>query len=345
MTGEPNRDRQREIAQAIRRVHAEIRDTCLANCRQVSMEELARVARQEKEDACFVIDIEVEKRLPELLERELGPVASVAVVFEGQGDGPPLVVPRGVSEDEAEFRAIIDPVDGSRGIAYQVRPAWVLTAVAPNRGLQTTIGNADVAVQTEIPIVNQRESACLSVVRGEPLMAEMVDIDSGVVRPLTLCPSSAESIENGYVGVETYFDGPSVLLSEIEERLIARILGPSSPGSARVWHDTYISSGGVVYSLMCGKLRWAHDFRPLVRRAMEKRGLAMSLTAHPYDLCTAPLLASSLGLHITDPWGAPLDVPMTLDDDVAWVGYANDAIRQQVEPHLQATLREFLDQI
>ena len=340
---ETHREQQREIAQAIRRVHLAIRDTCLENCRQMSMEQLAQVARQEKEDACFNIDLEVEKRLPELLERELGPVASVAVVFEGQGDEPPLVVPHGVPEQRAEFRAIIDPVDGSRGIAYQVRPAWVLTAVAPNRGAQTSIADAEVVVQTEIPIVNQRESACLSVIRGEPLVAEMHNIDSGVVRPLTLNPTSAETIENGYVGVETYFDGPSVLLSEIQERLIAKVLGPGEPGAARVWHDTYISSAGVVYGLLCGKLRWAHDFRPLVRQAMDKRGLAMSLTAHPYDLCTAPLLAASLDVHITDPWGAPLDVPMILDHDVAWIGYANGAIRRQVEPHLQTVLREFMD--
>jgi hypothetical protein len=304
------------------------------------MEQLARVARQEKEDACFNIDLAVEERLPELLERELGSVASVVVVFEGQGDGPPLVVPHGVPQERAEFRAIVDPVDGSRGLAYQVRPAWVLTAVARNRGPETGIRDADVVVQTEIPIVNQRESVSLCVVRGEPLAAKTVDIASRETRALTLFPSAAESIENGYVGVETYFDGPSVLLSDLEERLIARVLGPCRPGSARVWHDTYISSGGVVYGLLCGKLRWAHDFRPLVRRAMERRGLAMSLTAHPYDLCTAPLLASSLGVHISDPWGAPLDAPMTLDDDVAWIGYANQAIRRQVEPHLHDVLRE-----
>ncbi len=132
------------------------------------------------------------------------------------------------------------------------------------------------------------------------------------------------------------------MLAEIEERLVRRILGPGDAGAARVWHDTYISSGGVVFNLLSGRLRWAHDFRPIVRRKMESQGLAMSLTAHPYDLCTAPLLAEALGVHITNPWGGPLDVPMTLHEDVAWVGYANDEIRRQVEPELQAVLREFI---
>jgi hypothetical protein len=34
---------------------------------------------------------------------------------------------------------------------------------------------------------------------------------------------------------------------------------------------------------------------------------------------------------------------MTLDDDVGWIGYANEAIRQQVEPHVRQVLSEFLD--
>jgi fructose-1,6-bisphosphatase/inositol monophosphatase family enzyme len=332
---------RREIARALRRVHAHIRDASLAQCRATSMDELARIAREEQEDACFNVDLQVERLLPELLERELGSIASFAIVFEGQGDGPPLVIPDNVSESSARYRAIIDPIDGSRGIAYQLRSAWILTAVADNHGPATSIREAHVAVKTEIPLVNQRRAAVLSVVRGDAIAAESVDVDTGASQPLNLAPSPATSIENGYVGSENYFDGPSVLLAELEERLIQRVLGVGAAGAARVWHDTYISSGGVVYNLLSGRLRWAHDLRPVVRRRMESQGLAMSLTAHPYDLCTAPLLAAAVGVPITDAWGEPLDVPMTLHDDVAWVGYANDAIRRQVEPELQAVLREF----
>jgi fructose-1,6-bisphosphatase/inositol monophosphatase family enzyme len=332
---------RQEIAAALGRIHAQIREACLEQCRRATMDQMAAVARQEQEDACFEIDVQVEHVLPDLLERELGPIASVAVVFEGQGDGPALVVPRGVSEDAARYRAIIDPIDGSRGLAYQLRSAWILTAVADNRGRATSIRDAHVAVQTEIPLVNQRTGAALSVVRGQPLAAATYDVDTGASQPLSLSPSSATTIENGYVGTENYFDGPSVMLAGIEEALIRRVLGPAAAGAARIWRDTYISSGGVVFNLLSGRLRWAHDFRPLVRHRMEQHGMQMCLVAHPYDLCAAPLLADAAGVQLTDPWGQPLDVPMTLHDDVAWVGYANEAIRRQIEPALQAVLREF----
>ena len=35
---------------------------------------------------------------------------------------------------------------------------------------------------------------------------------------------------------------------------------------------------------------------------------------------------------LTDGYGNPLDAPLDTRTDVAWVGYANAAIRAQVEP-------------
>jgi hypothetical protein len=43
---------------------------------------------------------------------------------------------------------------------------------------------------------------------------------------------------------------------------------------------------------------------------------------------------------VTDVHGGPLDVPLNVDADVAWVGYANASIRTQIEPILQEALHE-----
>ena len=42
---------------------------------------------------------------------------------------------------------------------------------------------------------------------------------------------------------------------------------------------------------------------------------------------------------VTDPSGRPLDAPLTVDADVAWVGYANAKLRAVLEPLLQQELR------
>ena len=43
---------------------------------------------------------------------------------------------------------------------------------------------------------------------------------------------------------------------------------------------------------------------------------------------------------MTDAAGQPLDAPLSVDGDLSWVGYANDEIRREIEPHLQQALRE-----
>ena len=104
------------------------------------------------------------------------------------------------------------------------------------------------------------------------------------------------------------------------------------------FEDQYISTGGQLYELMIGHDRYIADLRPLLRGVLAERGLPQPLCCHPYDLCTI-LIAEELGLAVTDPMGAPLDAPLDLEADVAWVGYANEALRRQVEPALIGALR------
>jgi hypothetical protein len=89
---------------------------------------------------------------------------------------------------------------------------------------------------------------------------------------------------------------------------------------------------------MAGHDRFVADLRPLMEPVLASRGVRLGICCHPYDICTA-LIAAEAGVIVTDVHGRALDVPLTVDADVAWVGYANDDIRRQVEPVLQAALR------
>lgn len=42
---------------------------------------------------------------------------------------------------------------------------------------------------------------------------------------------------------------------------------------------------------------------------------------------------------MVSPDGGPLGVELASDENVAWVGYANGALRRQIEPVLQEALR------
>ena len=61
------------------------------------------------------------------------------------------VFPQGTREEDARIRVIIDPIDGTRGIMYDKRPAWSLAGVAPNKGAATRLSDIEVAVMTELP--------------------------------------------------------------------------------------------------------------------------------------------------------------------------------------------------
>ena len=116
-------------------------------------------------------------------------------------------------------------------------------------------------------------------------------------------------------------------------------LGPPQSGKAQCFEDQYTSTGGQLYELMSGRDRFIADLRPLMDRAMRERGQALSICCHPYDLCTE-LIAREAGVVVVDPAGGPLDAKLDVDPDVAWVGYANREIRQQIEPALHKALQQ-----
>ena len=109
-------------------------------------------------------------------------------------------------------------------------------------------------------------------------------------------------------------------------------------GKAHCFEDQYISTGGQLYELLAGHDRFVADLRPLLERSLAARGLHLGICCHPYDLATE-LTAREMGVIVTDPAGGPLRAPLDVDSDVAWVGYANQAVRDQIEPLLQAALR------
>ena len=80
--------------------------------------------------------------------------------------------PAGGDEASADWWIIVDPIDGTRGLMYQKRSAWMLTGVAPNRGPATSLRDIVLAVQTEIPLVKQHLSDQLWALRGEGAQAQ-----------------------------------------------------------------------------------------------------------------------------------------------------------------------------
>jgi fructose-1,6-bisphosphatase/inositol monophosphatase family enzyme len=323
------------LLEPIRSLHRRVRHAVMQAGEQQTVSGLATVAEEGPGDTIYAID-----RISEaLLEEELGRVAEqvggVLLIAEGLSGG--LALPAGRTDETCHYRVLVDPIDGTRGLMYQKRPAWVLTGVAPNRGPGTCLSDIEMAVQTELPLAKQYLADELWALRGQGAWAERTNLLTGERSSLVLSPSRCSTIEHGFATVCRFFPGVREELAAIDEEVVRALLGAPPPGKARCFEDQYASTGGELYELLAGHDRFIADLRPLMARVARARGLPLGLCCHPYDLCTA-LIAEELGVVLSDPWGRALEVPMLLDADVAWVGYANQELAERIQPILRAAL-------
>jgi fructose-1,6-bisphosphatase/inositol monophosphatase family enzyme len=324
------------LLEPLRKLHDDIRDAVVASSERWRAAELSQVSREESSDTIYAIDVVSEDVLLGFFD-ELSAQYSFVLIAEGLGGGQ-IVYPRGASEAEAAFRIIVDPIDGTRGLMYQKRSAWILTGVAPNRGQATSLRDITLAIQTEIPLVKQHLSDQLWASRGQGAKAQRYNRVTGELLPLQLRPSTASTIEHGFAMISRFFPGVRDELAAIDEEIVREALGPVKHGKAHCFEDQYISSGGQLYELMAGHDRFVADLRPLMEPLMASRGQPLGICCHPYDLCTT-LIAEEYGVIVTDLAGNPLDAPLNVTTDVGWAGYANKKIQEQIEPQLQAALK------
>ncbi len=322
----------------VRRLHELVRAKVVETCEQTTLADLSRVDDDESMgDTIYAIDRVSEKVLLEFCEREIAPLAPFVLIAEGIAGGA-LVLPRGTPSGAARWRIIVDPIDGTRGLMYQKRSAWVLTGIAPNRGAATNLQDIVLAVQTEIPLVKQHLSDVLWCVRGEGAHAARFNRLTGDAQPVHLQPSRARTIKHGFANLARFFPGVREELAALDEEIVRGALGDVEPGKAHCFEDQYLSSGGQLYELLAGHDRFIADLRPLMEPLLHARGLASGICCHPYDICTE-LIAREAGVIVSDPHGEPLSAPLTLEADVAWCGYANHHVRAEIEPLLQRALR------
>lgn len=322
----------------LRQLQAHIRDAVVRTCEQSSLEAMSSIAHEGAGDTIYEIDTVSEALLIDFFTHQIAAHTPIVLIAEGLDNGGQMVLPAGTAESEARWRIIMDPIDGTRGLMYQKRPAWILAGVAPNHGPQTNLSHIELAVQTEIPLVKQHLSDTMWAIRGQGVQAERYNRLTGEAQPITMQPSQADSIAQGFAMLARFFPGVREELAAIDEEIVRAALGPVQPGKAHCFEDQYISSAGQLYELMVGHDRFNADLRPFMESVLAQRGLSLGACCHPYDMCTE-LIARELGIIVTDGYGQPLTAPLDVTTHVSWAGYANRAIQAQIEPLLQQALR------
>lgn len=159
-------------------LHDAVRDDVLAATERQRLDELAAISREEAGDTIYAIDA-VSEQVVSRFADELARQHSFVLIAEGLPGGQ-TVLPHGTEEADAAWRIIVDPIDGTRGIMYQKRSAWILTGVAPNRGPATSLQDIVLAVQTEIPLLKQHLSDQVWAIKGHGVTAQRYNRLTGV---------------------------------------------------------------------------------------------------------------------------------------------------------------------
>jgi len=324
------------LAEIILKIHEKIRDNVIVSCERTSLSDLSAIEREEEGDTIYTIDRVSEELLLDLFNEEVAKEVPIILITEGLKGGQ-VVLPENTPEDKAVWRIIVDPIDGTRGLMYQKRSAWILTGVAPNRGENTNLQDIELAIQTEIPLVKQHLSDVLWSIKGRGVKASRFNRLTNKSTNLNLQPSKAKTISHGFAMLSRFFPGAREVLAEIDEEIILETLGPVQSGKAHCFEDQYISTGGQLYELMAGRDRFNADLRPLLENVLKQRKLEVGICCHPYDICTE-LIAREMDVIVTDENGKRLSAPLKVDADISWVAYANEHIQNQIQPVLQKSL-------
>lgn len=328
--------------QQMRRLLCRLENTIqkkLIAARDTQAADFTRIAAVTAADTIYQVDRVSEEAILAWFERHWPGCWPVELVMEGLGSDS-VTFPRGTRIARTAFKCILDPIDGTRCLMYDKRSAWVLAAIAPQRGRKTHLGDLVVAAMTELPTSKQWAADQISGIRGcgpGGLVAERLDVREGTTSRLTLRPSQALDFRHGFASLARFFPEGKGLLAQFEEALWDAILGLGKESSPLVFDDQYSSTGGQVYELLVGHDRLLGDLRPL---AFQKLRLNSALVCHPYDICTALLFQEAGGI-VETPEGKPLRTKLDTTSPVAWLGYANSALARQARPMLRKLMKEY----
>lgn len=318
----------------------DIRDTLIA-ARERDARRFAEVAAITAADTIYHVDKLSEEAIFAWFEKHWPRAWPVQLVMEGIEDDALVTFPRGTPGAKTLFKCILDPIDGTRNLMYDKRSAWILTALAPQRGTRTNLRDIFVSAMTELPTSKHWASDQISAVRGagpRGVVAERFDLRRRTRQRLLLRPSQAKDFQHGFASFAKFFPEGKSLTARIEEELWNKLYGLGGSSSPLVFDDQYITTGGQIYELIIGHDRLIGDLRPGV---FAKLGYRSSLVCHPYDICTA-LLLQEVGGVVEAPDGRPLTMPLDTTSPVAWMGYANPSLASIVRPVLRRLLKKHL---
>lgn len=318
-----------ELLHDIQDFHLKIVSSIRNQMSQQTIDHLSKIEFDDKEgDTVYNIDKNIEPFVDQFAQN-LSQKIPLRIVAEGIGQKDYLG-----TKNQPEITVIIDPIDGTRGLMYDIRSAFVLTGIAPFKNGQSNLSDINLAIQTEIPTTKQNKISQLYAIKNNGAFESILNLDNTQSTPYQkVKTSNVPDINKSFSTIVNFFQGTKKEIGEISDKIFEKILGPVSEGKDPVFDDQYISNAGQIYLLATGRYRFIADLRPEFIKSLNQQNKKVGLCSHPYDLCTT-LIAQEAGAIITDAQGQSLEYPLNTQTNCSWIGYANKDIQKQIQPIL-----------
>ena len=306
-----------------------------AACAAAPPERLSAIVAEQGGDTVFAIDRVSEAVLVERFA-EIAREWPCLLIAEGLGADGRLILPRGTSLSAVEIAVIVDPIDGTRGLMYQKRPAWILTGVAAIDSIRTrAMPDARRACPTSRSRCRPRSrwsnSTCadqLWAIAGSGAHAERRDRVTGARAPLALRPSTATDDAARLRRRRALLSGRARGAGGDRRRRRGRAARPAARGRRAVVRGSVHldrrpalradASGTIAGSPICAR----SSMRRCAGAASRPACAATPTICAPSSSRARPASSSPMSA------AAPVDAPLDVFTDVAWIGYRErDAAR------------------
>lgn len=288
-------------------------------------------------DVTFGIDVVAEAEVTRWLDEQaaLRPLSLLTEDAGWRHRGPAA---GGGSEDLVGFdhggpRLVLDPIDGTRPLMHDLRPAWVvLGAAGPGPGAPL-LSELEVGALTEIPDTRGRVGRVLTAVRGQGALTREVDLVTGETSPERALEVDEDSrLDRGHFPVFGYTPAGRAAAQALSRDVFAALEGIDE---TTVLDDQLCSSGGQLALVADGTYRVVVDARVSLNGL---HGTSIQ-TAKPYDVAGGIVVAREAGCIVELPGGGSLDMPIDATTPVEFVAYHNRGTRDGFGPALARALR------
>ncbi len=239
--------------------------------------------------------------------------------------------------DHGGPRIVIDPIDGTRHLLFELRSAWTVIGVAGPGNQPPKQSDIEYGLVTEIPTRLAGWARELEAKRGQGCQATEVPLlGQQAQAPRFLSPPDDARVDHGYFPFYAYHPDVRPASHEIARQFMDRLRKQEGAQIEHCYDDQYIASGGQLALLALGQYTMVADLRPWL---VDPEGNTTQC-AKPYDISGSVLCAQEAGCTVGNLEGLALDMPLDTQTPIGFVAFAGPETQNRLLPHLAHVLAQ-----